>query len=174
MEKIYNSTTKPSSWMKLMPELCTENYDVYYDPFTCGYVRYEFFKPELKKEGKHYGKTSGRHNSGETDQNILDVLEMLGAVSRETAVTRKEISTKGIELGLTTSKATAGNNNAHRWSPRISLMAGVSINPDAAAKHYVPYLHREMMKSKGGRKCLHYWIDKTNVHGEAERTAEGC
>lgn len=165
MEKTYKSHTKPSSWMKLIPELCTEDYDTYYDPLTCGYVRYDFFKPETEKT-KHFTKTSynGRL-SGESDKDIMDTLTALGAFSMETAVDVNKIVAKGIELGLTTRDAIYGKNNHHRWSPRISVMMGVSTKNEVIAAREEPSLHRKMMKTDGGMN-YHYWIDTTKDHRE--------
>lgn len=171
MEKIYTSATKPSSWMKLMPELCTEDYDMYYDPFTCGYVRYDFLKPKEEKR-RHYTKT--KHNgclSGESDKDIMTALTALGAFSMETSVDVNKIVAKGIELGLTTADAIYGKNNHHRWSPRISVMMGVSTNDEVIAAREEPSLHRKMMKTDGGMN-YHYWIDETKDH--REDVAESC
>ena len=156
--------------MKLIPELCTKDYDTYYDPLTCGYVRYDFLKPEMKMG--HYTKTKHRGKlSGESDKDIMDTLTALGAFSMETAVDLNKIVAKGIELGLTTPDATYGENNHHRWSPRISVMMGISTKEEVIAAREEPSLHRKMMKADRGMN-YHYWIDRTKDH--RKDAAEDC
>ena len=104
------------------------------------------------------------------DEKILSVLDKMGAVSPETAVTTEQMVGKGIELGMTKDVFTDNwhghKEGDHPWWLLLAAMSGVG-SEEEVAKHNVPYLHRQKVSAtKKGRKTkvMVYWYDESYKH----------
>lgn len=104
------------------------------------------------------------------DEKILEVLNQMGAVSPETAVTTEEMVDKGIELGMTKDVFTDNwhghKEGDHPWWLLLAAMSGVG-SEDEVTKHNVPHLHRKkVQRMKNGRKTnvMVYWYDESFSH----------
>ena len=103
-------------------------------------------------------------------EKILSILEVLGAVSPETAVTTEKMIDKGIELGATEDMFTENwhghKEGDHPWWLLLAPMSGVG--PEGEVEKYnVPFLHRQKISSeKNGRKTkvYVYWYDESFKH----------
>lgn len=103
-------------------------------------------------------------------ENILIVLDKMGAVSPDTAITTEEIVEKGIELGMTKDVFTDNwhghKEGDHPWWLLLAPMSGVGSETEVA-KHNVPHLHRQkVQRMKNGRKTnvMVYWYDESYTH----------
>lgn len=114
-----------------------------------------------------------KHNfySLEENDKIMRTIErVLGATSRETAVSLEEVIEKGIELGITETYP-RGKADGHPWYPRTSVMMGVgSFN--AVVANEEKHLHRAKMRKEGGRAKMYYWVDRTRNHEMVRRDAK--
>ena len=103
-------------------------------------------------------------------EKILIVLDKMGAVSPETAITTEEMVGKGIELGMTKEVLTDNwhghKEGDHPWWLLLAAMSGTG-SEEEVAKHNVPYLHRQkVQRMKNGRKTkvMVYWYDESYTH----------
>lgn len=103
-------------------------------------------------------------------ENILIILDKMGAVSPETAITTEEIVGKGLELGMTKEVITdhwhGHKEGDHPWWILLAGMSGVG-SEEEVAKYNVPHLHRKKVKRvKNGRKTnvMVYWYDESHTH----------
>ena len=103
-------------------------------------------------------------------EKILTVLDKMGAVSPETAVTTEKMVDKGIELGMTKDVFTDNwhghKEGDHPWWLLLAAMSGVG-SEEEVAKYNVPHLHRKKVKGvKNGRKTnvMVYWYDESYSH----------
>ena len=103
-------------------------------------------------------------------EKILSVLDKLGAVSPETAVTTEQMVAKGIELGMTKDVFTENwhghKEGDHPWWLLLAAMSGVG-SEEEVAKYNVPHLHRQKVSAvKNGRKTkvMAYWYDESYEH----------
>lgn len=115
-------------------------------------------------------KTDMNYNYLSDSENILIILDKMGAVSPETAITTEEIVEKGIELGMTKEVLTdhwhGHKEGDHPWWLLLAPMSGVGSETEVA-KHDVPHLHRQkIQRMKNGRKTnvMVYWYDESYTH----------
>ena len=113
-------------------------------------------------------KTSYNHMT--EDEKILSILDLMGAVSPETAVTTEQMVDKAIEEGATKDIFTDGwhghKEGDHPWWLLLAAMSGTG-SEEEVAKHNVPYLHRKKVPGvKNGRKTnvMVYWYDESYTH----------
>lgn len=113
-------------------------------------------------------KTSYNHMT--EDEKILHILDLMGAVSPETAVTTEQMVDKAIEEGATKDIFTDGwhghKEGDHPWWLLLAAMSGTG-SEEEVAKHNVPYLHRKKVPGvKNGRKTqvFVYWYDESYAH----------
>ena len=113
-------------------------------------------------------KTSYNHIT--EDEKILSILDLMGAVSPETAVTTEQMVDKAIEEGATKDIFTDGwhghKEGDHPWWLLLAAMSGTG-SEEEVAKHNVPYLHRKKVPGvKNGRKTnvMVYWYDESYTH----------
>jgi hypothetical protein len=104
------------------------------------------------------------------DEKILTILDLMGAVSPETAVTTEQMVDKAIEEGATKDIFTDGwhghKEGDHPWWLLLAAMSGTG-SEEEVAKHNVPYLHRKKVPGvKNGRKTnvMVYWYDESYAH----------
>jgi hypothetical protein len=110
------------------------------------------------------------YNYMSDDEKILTVLDMMGAVSPETAVTTEKMLDRAIEEGMTkdlfTDEWHGHKEGDHPWWLLLAAMSGTG-SEEEVAKHNVPHLHRMKVKSmKNGRKTnvMVYWYDESYAH----------
>lgn len=115
-------------------------------------------------------KTNYNFNHMTEDEKILAMVDILGAVSPETAVTMEQMIAKGIEVGATTDYFRENwhgyQEGDHPWWQKVAPMMGVGTREEVA-EHNVPHLHRKQSKEmKNGRKTnvMRYWWDETKEH----------
>ena len=103
---------------------------------------------------------------------ILHILDIMGAVSPETAVTTEQMVGKGIEEGATQDIFTENwhghTEGDHPWWLLLAAMSGTG-SEEEVNKYDVPYLHRKKVKMmKNGRKTntYVYWYDESFVHNK--------
>ena len=103
-------------------------------------------------------------------EKILSVIDRMGAVSPETAITAEQMVGKGIELGMTKDVFTehwhGHENGDHPWWLLLASMCGVG-SEEEVAKNNVPHLHRKKVKMvKNDRKTnvMVYWYDESYTH----------
>ena len=93
------------------------------------------------------------------DEKILNILDLMGAVSSETAVTTEQMIDRAIEEGATKDIFTDGwhghKEGDHPWWLLLAAMSGTG-SEEEVAKHNVPYLHRIRVRREKNRS-------KTNV-----------
>ena len=113
-------------------------------------------------------KTSYNHMT--EDEKILSILDLMGAVSPETAVTTEQMVDKAIEEGATKDIFTDGwhghKEGDHPWWLLLAAMSGTG-SEEEVEKHNVPYLHRKKVPGvKNGRKTqvYVYWYDESFSH----------
>lgn len=113
-------------------------------------------------------KTSYNHMT--EDEKILSILDLMGAVSPETAVTTEQMVDKAIEEGATKDIFTDGwhghKEGDHPWWLLLAAMSGTG-SEEEVAKHNIPYLHRKKVPGvKNGRKTqvYVYWYDESFSH----------
>lgn len=113
-------------------------------------------------------KTNYNHMT--EDEKILSILDLMGAVSPETAVTTEQMIDKAIEEGATKDIFTDGwhghKEGDHPWWLLLAAMSGTG-SEEEVAKHNVPYLHRKKVTGmKNGRKTnvMVYWYDESYAH----------
>ena len=104
------------------------------------------------------------------DEKILNILDLMGAVSPETAVTTEQMIDRAIEEGATKDIFTDGwhghKEGDHPWWILLAAMSGTG-SEEEVAKHNVPYLHRHRVRGeKNGRKTnvMVYWYDESYTH----------
>jgi hypothetical protein len=104
------------------------------------------------------------------DEKILHILDLMGAVSPETAVTTEQMVDKAIEEGATKDIFTDGwhghKEGDHPWWLLLAAMSGTG-SEEEVTKHNVPYLHRKKVPGvKNGRKTqvFVYWYDESYTH----------
>lgn len=114
--------------------------------------------------------TKYNFNGMNEDDKILVMIDLLGAVSKDTAVTMEQIIAKGIETGATEDYFRENwhgyKNGDHPWWQKITPMVGVGTENEVA-NHDVPGLHRHQVKEmKGDRQTnvMRYWFDETHRH----------
>ena len=114
-------------------------------------------------------KSTNYKNMKESEK-ILSVLDVLGAVSPETAVTTESMIDKAIELGMTEDVFTENwhghKEGDHPWWLLLAAMSGTG-SEDEVAKNDCPHLHRQRIASqKNGRKTnvFVYWYDESKTH----------
>lgn len=110
------------------------------------------------------------YNNLNESEKILSVLDKMGAVSPETAVTTEQMVGKGIELGMTKDVFTDNWHGHlegdHPWWILLAAMSGTG-SEEEVAKYNVPHLHRKKVKMvKNGRKTnvMVYWYDESYTH----------
>ena len=103
---------------------------------------------------------------------ILHILDIMGAVSPETAVTTEQMVGKGIEEGATKDIFTENwhghEEGDHPWWLLLAAMSGTG-SEEEVNKYDVPYLHRKKVKMmKNGRKTnvYVYWYDESFSHSK--------
>lgn len=103
---------------------------------------------------------------------ILHILDIMGAVSPETAVTTEQMVGKGIEEGATQDIFTENwhghTEGDHPWWLLLAAMSGTG-SEEEVNKYDVPYLHRKKVSMmKNGRKtnAYVYWYDESFVHNK--------
>lgn len=101
---------------------------------------------------------------------ILSILDLMGAVSKETGITTEEMLDKAIEEGATKDIFTDGwhghKEGDHPWWLLLAAMSGTG-SEEEVAKYNVPHLHREKVsRKKNGRKTnvYIYWYDESYTH----------
>ena len=113
-------------------------------------------------------KTNYNHMT--EDEKILNILDLMGAVSPETAVTTEQMIDKAIEKGATkdifTNEWHGHKEGDHPWWLLLASMSGTGSEKEVA-KHNVPYLHRKRIRrEKNGKKVnvMVYWYDESYAH----------
>ena len=104
------------------------------------------------------------------DEKILNILDLMGAVSPETAVTTEQMIDRAIEEGATKDIFTDGwhghKEGDHPWWILLAAMSGTG-SEEEVEKHNVPHLHRKKVSGmKNGRKTrvYVYWYDESVSH----------
>lgn len=103
---------------------------------------------------------------------ILHILDIMGAVSPETAVTTEQMVGKGIEEGATQDIFTENwhghTEGDHPWWLLLAAMSGTGSEAEVN-KYDVPHLHRKKVPGmKNGRKTqvYVYWYDESFTHNK--------
>ena len=127
-------------------------------------------KVYISKEAKNISIMKTNYNHMSEDEKILNILDLMGAVSPETAVTTEQMIDKAIEEGTTKDIFTDGwhghKEGDHPWWLLLAAMSGTG-SEEEVAKHNVPYLHRHRVRrEKNGRKTnvMVYWYDESYAH----------
>lgn len=101
---------------------------------------------------------------------ILSILDLMGAISKETGVTTEEMLDKAIEEGAAKDIFTDGwhghKEGDHPWWLLLAAMSGTG-SEEEVTKYNVPHLHREKVsRKKNGRKTnvYIYWYDESYTH----------
>lgn len=110
------------------------------------------------------------YNTMTESDKILHILDIMGAVSPETAVSTEQMVDKGIEEGATKDIFTENwhghKEGDHPWWLLLASMSGVG-SEEEVNKNNEPHLHRKKVKmEKNGRKTntYVYWYDESTVH----------
>lgn len=110
------------------------------------------------------------YNTMSEEEKILHILDIMGAVSPETAVTTEDLVDKGIQEGATEDVFTeywhGHKEGDHSWWFLLASMSGTG-SEEEVAKHNTPHLFRKKVSAtKNGRKTnvYVYWYDETQTH----------
>ena len=106
-------------------------------------------KVYISKETKNISIMKTNYNHMTEDEKILNILDLMGAVSPETAVTTEQMIDKAIEEGATKDIFTDGwhghKEGDHPWWLLLATMSGTG-SEEEVAKHNVPHLHRQRVQ----------------------------